>query len=303
PQLILVYFLLSLLVIAFWPLLVHSPIGWFYGYREDYLGPGLAMVRAGGLHMSPHVGSLYMTILLLCLYAGVKYNMVDAPRWQVAASIVAGVLLPTILASRSEMLAAAAIVSVIIWELLQRRSRGHWAFNLGFATLLTGGFAALFYLLLLKDLPLSVLFSRLTQSVQDLGADPYNLDSGLLRPFRYWIWGIASSRYYASPLFGTGGEILGYHNDWLIVLVSAGAIGITLYFIFVAYVAKIEPIYLVPFMLAGMTNAFLYAPQHFTLFMLLLGVTARLQKGKLSEAVPARQQAPPAPLTLVPHGA
>lgn len=278
--LILVYFVANIFVIVLWPRLVHSPFGWFYGYTEDFLGPGTAMLRAGGLHFNPHVSALFVTVLLLYVYAGLRYREIQATRWQVSIAVTAALVLQVILASRSELLTSALIALAMFWLFLQRRTRMRWALQIVTAGILVVFAGLIAHRLLLSEVPLSLLLGRLTGVVGELASDPSNVASGLGRPFRYWIWGIAPARLATSPFIGTGGETLGYHNDWLILLVSAGITGLLLYLVYVAIVIRIDPVYVLPFLVAGMTNAFLYAPQHFTLFMILLGATARLQRLK-----------------------
>lgn len=280
PPLVLVYVAANIFVIVLWPRLVHSPFGQLYGYGEDFLGPGTIMLRAGGLHFNPHVSALFLTLLLLYVYAGLRYRELQASRWQVSVAIAAALVLQIILASRSEILTSVLITLAMLWLILQRRTRMRWALQIGTAGVLVVFAGLIAHRILLSEVPLSLLLGRLTGTLGELASDPSNVQSGLGRPFRYWIWGIAPARLATSPLIGTGGETLGYHNDWLILLVSSGILGLILFLAYILIVIRIDPVYVLPFLIAGMTNAFLYAPQHFTLFMILLGATARLRRLK-----------------------
>ena len=93
----------------------------------------------------------------------------------------------------------------------------------------------------------------------------------------------ASVRAMKAPLFGTGADVsseepfkhIGYHNDWLLVWVSSGIIGLITFFLIFYQAFKIELLFAIPFVFPGMTNSLINAPSHFFLFMLIIGITCR----------------------------
>lgn len=78
-----------------------------------------------------------------------------------------------------------------------------------------------------------------------------------------------------------------YHNDWLTVLASAGAVGLAALALIVWRLFRLEAALVVPFLLPGLTNAFMFAPQHFMLLMVLAGVI--VARRYASENVPDPQ--------------
>ena len=80
---------------------------------------------------------------------------------------------------------------------------------------------------------------------------------------------LAFDNFYISPIFGVGsdrstGNILNrtlYHNDWSEILVSTGLLGIIIYF-FISYkLMKIYPLFIIPLLIPGLTNSFLFQMQ------------------------------------------
>ncbi len=99
-------------------------------------------------------------------------------------------------------------------------------------------------------------------------------------------WGAAKERWVRSPIVGTGFEestdvrTPQYHNDWLTVLVTSGLIGLAAFAILFVMLFRLDPVLAVPFVLPGMVNAFVYAPQHFMILMLVAGLVAARRLGE-----------------------
>ncbi len=80
---------------------------------------------------------------------------------------------------------------------------------------------------------------------------------------------LAFDNFFISPIFGVGsdrssGSVLNrtlYHNDWSEILVSTGFLGIIIYF-FVSYkLIRIYPLFILPLLIPGLTNSFLFQMQ------------------------------------------
>jgi hypothetical protein len=115
-------------------------------------------------------------------------------------------------------------------------------------------------------------------------ADTSQPKNSFLRPVRYLE--PALNRWSASPLVGTGfdsseSELLtgtAYHNDWLAVLSASGFLGVLILAVIAYRLTRLDLILLIPFLLPGMTNSFIFAPSHFLLFMLLAGIMYRRRR-------------------------
>ena len=139
---------------------------------------------------------------------------------------------------------------------------------------------------------------RLTEAIErrlftkDIGdggfGDKILSNEGLLRPVAYISF--AQDRFLRSPLLGTGYETTidtaapNYHNDWVIVFITGGVLGLIAYLALFIYLVRLEPLLGLPLLLPGLTNSILGAPQHLLLLMLLAGVIAgrRFAKRKSS---------------------
>ena len=95
----------------------------------------------------------------------------------------------------------------------------------------------------------------------------------------------ALNNFLYSPIFGVGsdrsnGKILNdtqYHNDWSEILVSTGFLGFLLYFIIAYRIYKLSVILLVPFILPGMTNSFIFTMQLPAFYFLFVGIIYKTQ--------------------------
>jgi hypothetical protein len=101
-------------------------------------------------------------------------------------------------------------------------------------------------------------------------------EDGLARPLKNWR--LSYDRWAISPIFGTGYQgspkfpTPSYHNDWLTVFAASGLVGMAAFAFLGLKLVRIDPLLGVPLLLPGLTNAFLTAPQHFVLLMLLAGL-------------------------------
>ena len=96
----------------------------------------------------------------------------------------------------------------------------------------------------------------------------------------------AFENFSISPLFGVGsdrstGDILNrvaYHNDWSEVLVGTGLIGFLFYLLMVYRIFKLEYIFTLPFLIPGLTNAFIFTFQIAAFYFLFVGLILNLKK-------------------------
>lgn len=276
PHLIIAYFIVNILAIMFWSTLLNSIVGELYFYTEDFLGPGNVLLRAGGLHQNPHISALFMTMLMLLLFVAIKYRRVDIRSPLASAAILSGIALPFILGSRSELIATAFIVLALAAVLARTNRLSSLIVPVvaGAVLILTSFWVANSITRVRWD-PGARLAGNMTRFFEN----PLNRESGLGR-FLPSPGGliIMTERLSISPIVGTGAEGASYHNDWFTVLVSAGIIGLLVYILLVRSIVGIEFVFLIPFIMAGMTNGFLLAAQHFTVFMIAAGVAWRLKQ-------------------------
>ncbi len=252
------------------------------------LGPQLArpeyQYRSMGIFENPNVTALTGSLLLVLVVAGMRRGAIAARQFSLVAAIWLTFVVSAFMVSRGELVAWALIVTVVMWRLRWRR-----AFRTGAvlaACLALTGWAAWTWQDQITDVfgfnvPGTVASRSLAvpDATRDvLAARSDDRVNSLMRPFANL--GPAVERWRLSPLVGTGFEeatevpIPLYHNDWLTVMVTAGVFGLTALVLAVFLLFRVDPLFAVPFLLPGAVNAFMFAPQHFTLFMLAAGLAA-----------------------------
>jgi hypothetical protein len=88
----------------------------------------------------------------------------------------------------------------------------------------------------------------------------------------------AYDRWLISGLFGTGFEVSrespgpNYHNDWFIIMVSAGFIGFVSFVLLALYLGRINPLLVLPLLLPGLTNSIVLSPQLFVMLFIIAGI-------------------------------
>jgi len=244
---------------------------------SDRAATNIYSVRSQGLHYNANISALFASLLALFLYAGIKYDFVRAQPWLVVAAIVAGGGTVLMLISRNQVAAFSILALLILWSAVPRH-RSRWTIVLVAGLVALAVFAA----------PLGDLLTN------RLGYDPietvrraaYGLTDtsrpmeSLIRPIA--DGGDALGRWQFSPVVGTGFDSVetmelnlsevAYHNDWLSVMVSSGLIGLVVFAVIVAVIARIDIALALPFVLPGATNAFIFAPSHLILFMVIAGL-------------------------------
>lgn len=291
PQFMLIYFTVNIIVIMFWENLIGTAFGDFYGYVEDYLGTGSKLFRAGGLHQNPNVSARFMTVLLLGLFIGVRYGEIRFRSPLTILAIVVGLGLPVVVASRSEMLVSFMIVGAFVWVTWRSDVRNRQVIA---ALLITLVATTVLGRVVMPGISQTAT-TRIENSFSTLRNDPFNRINGLGRPIQAWSNDALWSKVSGSPLFGTADGVARYHNDWATILVRSGAIGMALFLLLIIIVARVHIIFLAPLFVSAMTNTFVFSPQHFTLYMLFVGIAWWLKPR--TQAVPKKSPE----LTNAPH--
>ena len=256
----------------------YQQLGWlvaFYGL-QDLVGSGVYAIRSQGLFGNANISALFMTMLYLFFIAGVRHGFVKAgiPTLIVVVASVFGTIV--ILGSRNQFIAVSLLTALLALPMLASRRRRIAAISVAVVVVSLIVFSAQLgrvagsYVGYDPSAALRHTFGSISDS-----SDRTN---SFLRPVR----GLepALVRWSASPLVGTGFDSAdvehfgstAYHNDWLVVLVSSGLLG---FFIlaFIAYrLTRLDLILLIPFLLPGLTNSFLFAPSHLLLYLLLAGM-------------------------------
>ena len=276
----------------------------FYNLASD-TASGLFAVRSQGLFENANISALFMTIIFMYFIAGIKHGFVHFRPTVIVLAVAAVFMTIIVLQSRNQLMAVYILTLLLLGHLARKRcSRRTVLGLLAGATLvivISSQLTGLARQYLGYD-PVSRLQSGLSR-ITDVG----NSSQSFLRPVQRLDE--ATSRWLASPLLGTGFDESGnepfegtnYHNDWLYVLTASGLVGLAAFAFLVFLLAKIDIIFLVPFLLPGMTNSFIFAPSHLLLFMILAGfvwrrkVMARRQTSEVTVGasdLPALRQLP-----------
>jgi len=122
---------------------------------------------------------------------------------------------------------------------------------------------------------IELMVERTTESITNTESEDFILNrvKGHLLPR-------AIARWMKSPIIGTGlaqvegREPFGYrgfHNDFLIILATGGIVGLVAILILVYRIFRLNPILFLPFILPGLTNAFITAIPSALIYGLLIG--------------------------------
>ena len=271
----------------------YLELGWlatFYGL-EERVASGVYASRSQGLFWNANVSALFMTMLFLYFAAGVKYGFVRTMPIITFMMVSAAFATVAVLGSRNQFLALGIISLLLIRSMwIRGKSRGVAV------SVLVSVIALVLFSAQLGNLANQYVgydpVAALERGFSTIG-DTEDSSGSFLRPIR--SLGEALERWGASPLVGTGFDSTGtrpfqgtqYHNDWLLILTASGAIGLLVFAAIVYRLARLDLILLVPFLLPGMTNSFIFAPSHFLLFMLLAGM---LWRRKAAGLVPVSEE-------------
>ena len=259
-----------------------------YGLRER-VATGIYSVRSQGLHYNANISALFASLLVLFLYAGIKYGFVRARPWIVVAAVVAGGGVVLMLISRNQIVAFSILALLILWSAAPQH-RFRWTTALVAVLVALVVFAAPLGGLLANTLGYDPIekVNRASRALTDTSRPK----ESILRPVADIGW--ALDRWQFSPIVGTGFDSVeteqldlsgvAYHNDWLSVIVSSGLIGLAVFAVIVAVIARIDIALALPFVLPGATNAFIFAPSHFILFMVIAGLVWSRKRSAISSA-------------------
>ena len=293
PFIVIAYFAANILVILWWDRLVGTPFGDLYWYMPDWLGAGVSQVRAGGLHQNPNISALMMSVLLVGMFVGIKYRQLDPKGVLVLLALILALLLPFAVASRNQTLLSLLIVVAIVLTLWRTR-RGAAALRL----VILGGVILTVAIMTVSTWMPNVIRAptvQMREAITQFWREPLHETQGLGRPFRGWLDGLVPARVARSPIIGTGGEGAAYHNDWFAILAASGVVGLLLFTLIVAGVAKIELVFLLPFLITANPTTFVFVPQALVVFLMFVGMAWRLKTRdvRLAKAPAAGQIGPP----------
>ena len=273
PHVMLIYFTLNIVVIMFWGNLLGTAFGDLYGYMPDYLGTGSKLVRAGGLHQNPNISARFMSVLFLGLFIGVRYGVIRLQSPMTILALIVGLGLPFIVSSRSEMAVSFVITAALLWMTVKREGGGKQLLAILVAALILATATIRFAVPDISE----TATSRIENTISTLRNDPFNRTNGLARPVQVWTSEELWSDLSKSPIVGGAGDQVWYHNEWATILAMSGAVGMGLFLLVVLGVVRVHVIFLTPLFISAMTNSFIFSPQHFTLYMMLVGVAWRLK--------------------------
>ena len=217
-----------------------------------------------------------MTVLLIGVFLGIKHGQIKLGQMTTLLALVAGILLPFVVSSRSSI-AAVALIMLAVLFVARRTGNGIPAVRLAvFGALLVTVLVitASSWLPTIGNAPMR----RLEFTIAEFRKDPLSGYHGLGRPFYAWTTNVSKTRIAESPIIGSGAEGIVFHNDWLTVLAASGVVGLLLFMLIVMGMARIELVFLVPLLTSAMTSTFVLIPQALSVFMLLVGTTWALKR-------------------------
>ena len=272
-----IYLVINIIVIFY-----YSEVGWleeFYNLNDERT-QNLINIRGAGLFYNPNISSLTMNMLFLMAVVGIRNNSFHYRSSIVIIGMVYMVFtMHIITGSRNQFVAAVFITLFLIYYLFQKKGKVKNILK----------YASVF-------LVITFLSLGLISSVEN---KPYVLKWGFrnigklfivknikgtedkkslfYRPFEKL--NAATERFLFSPVFGSGADgsrdtfaAAKMHNDWFDVLVTSGIIGLVVFLLIVVKTFNIGGYAMaVPFLLPGITNSFIRAPQSFILYFIFLG--------------------------------
>ena len=225
-----------------------------------------------------------MTVLYLFVISGLRRGFTRPGTAVVVTALWAALATATLMISRNQILAIALASVALPFYLPQRvavRSLGLGILLVGITVAVIWGSGDRVRSVFGVDIEEQLSYQLGRTVSTTWGTDKRATtpgDSLLARPFL--LLDDAVDRWSPSPLVGTGFESAtggprhSYHNDWLGILTSTGMLGFAAFALIAWRLFRLEPVLIVPFILPGLTNAFLFAPQHFILVMMLAGIVA-----------------------------
>jgi hypothetical protein len=260
----------------------------FYGL-EDRVTSGLFEIRSPGIHYNPNLSALSANLILIALVAGDRAGLLKTPS-RLARIGAFGAVIAThiMLGSRGEAIAALVIGGFWLfylsggWNPLRLLRFARLAATAAVAVVLVG-VLSLDYLAR-RSATVAFVQQQLTGTLTLLPSDfsdpNARTNSILLRPF--FEAERVSARVAVSPIWGTGFDRASvdpfdnvhFHNDWALMLVAGGGIGLVLFGMLAAFAGSVALVFLVPFLLSAPVNTFILAPTHVMFYFAWVGVAA-----------------------------
>ena len=246
------------------------------------LEEGLFLVRNPGIATNPNSSALMGNLILLFWVVSNKFNLVTLKSkfWDVIVFISIGITILSFV-SKSGFL---AYFLISLYYFTNKISLRKLFYSFGF--FLTFLFFLINIISKLDKSDTLILTYGIEQVLNFDKAllDEANKDAGQ-EGNRIVKIEYALNNFLYSPIFGVGsdrsnGKTLNdtqYHNDFSEILVSAGFIGLLLYFLVIYKVYKLSYILLVPFIFPGMTNTFIFSMQLPAFYFLFVGIIYKTQ--------------------------
>jgi hypothetical protein len=274
-------------VLSYW----YRELPWlisFYGL-EDRVTSGLFDIRSPGIHYNPNLSALAANLLLLGLVTADRAGLVrTAARWPRLVAFASVMGTHALMGSRGELLSAVAIGGFWLFYraggIEPQRLLRFAAISCVAAVLLATAFVPALDWAAERNATAAFVKTQFTSTLTVLPADITDpnarTNSLLLRPFFEAERVVA--RVERSPVWGSGFDVAAvypydnvhFHNDWALVFVAGGLIGLVLFGIVVGFTGSYGAIHLIPFILTASSNSFIRAPNHLLVFFAMLGVIA-----------------------------
>lgn len=273
------FFTINIVILIFGPS-IPSIISF---YKLDLrLEEGLFLVRNPGIMGNPNGSALVGNLIFLFWIVAKKFNLITfkSNLWTWIVIISIG-LANLSFVSRSGFLAFLILITYLLFQNFKFKK----ILSLFFSFLIIG-FLSVFTLNKIDPEKLQILSYGLETviNLDDQISDEINRNRGQggdANRLDKIVFGIEN--FYVSPLFGVGsdrstGQILNrtqYHNDWIETLVSTGSIGFIIYLLVTLKIFRISRILIIPILIPGLTNSFIFTLQIVAFYFLFVGIISR----------------------------
>tara|TARA_B100000965_G_C19562562_1_gene745237 strand:+ start:76 stop:1281 length:1206 start_codon:yes stop_codon:yes gene_type:complete len=257
-------------------------------YKLDFrLEEGLFFVRNPGIMGNPNASALIGNLILLFWIVSNKFNLITLKsgfwNWVVILSIG---LANLSFVSRSGFLAYFLLITWYFFQNFEIKK----VLNV-FLSFVISGFLFVYVINKVDPEKIEVLSYGVETIInfQDQISDEIIRDRGQGDSNRLDKISLAFDNFFISPIFGVGsdrstGNILNrtlYHNDWSEILVSTGFLGIIIYF-FISYkLMKIYPLFILPLLIPGLTNSFLFQMQITAFYFFFIELIYNINKSSM----------------------
>ena len=259
--------------------------------------------RNGGMIGNPNSTLLITNMVLLLIIVLYKFDKIKLSNIKIASIYMLALAADIIVSSRGELLQTIGLLAYFTYLQVKKNPDVKKLFTrLAAVTGIVVLAIALFWGDIVEQYPnIEVSWERMTSltEVMDTTAEDAELSS-IARPFLktdvFW------SRFQHSPIWGTGVEAggphadfakgtTGYHNDFYMILASAGILGLVFWLSIIRQgVTKIGWCMLAPFVVTAISNTFVRSYFGTMIYFFIFGYVLYLQDASQNNQEPLRSE-------------